>query len=119
MNNKKKYNRSNYFSKITIDGDVELDLSEGHFQLFTLTREVRHYQVSKYESMRPDIVSEAIYGTVDHWWVLLKFNDIVDIFTEFKEGFIIKVPNVVDIQNFNKKVRQAITKEDKVNKQIK
>jgi hypothetical protein len=116
--NSKKYNRSNYFSKITIDGNVEIDLSEGHFELFKLTRDVRHYQITKFESMRPDMVSQAIYGSMDHWWILLKFNDIVDVFTEFKEGFIIKVPNIADIQNFNKEVRKAIKKEDKFNKQI-
>ncbi len=115
----KKYIRSNYFSKITIDGTVELDLSEGHYELFKLTRPIRKYQITKFEAMRPDIISHAIYGTTDHWWILMKFNDIVDIFTELKEGFILKVPNKVDILNFNKEVRQAIIKEDKFNKQLK
>ena len=108
--NSKKYNRSNYFSPINIEGNLELDLSEGSFNLFETTKKIRYYQITKYESNRPDIISNNIYGTTDHWWIILKYNNIVDIFSELVEGFILKIPAVSDIQKFNKKIKLKTTR---------
>lgn len=113
-----KYNRSNYYNKIKIENKLEYDLSNSYSNLFKVTQPIRYYQITKYEAFRPDIISRNIYGTIDHWWILMRFNDIVDIFTELKEGFILKVPSINDIQKFNKAIREALKEEAKLKNNI-
>lgn len=46
---------------------------------------------SKY-SGRPDLLAAEIYGRATLMWVILQYNNIVDINTEFVVGKTIKVP---------------------------
>jgi hypothetical protein len=79
------------------------DLSENKFNNFKTTRPIRYYQIDNWEECRPDLISYNIYGKTDYWWILLKFNNIIDIFEELKGGFILKVPDRRDIQIFANK----------------
>ena len=112
-----KYKRSNFISKVEIDGKIEFDFGSSHFNLFKTKHKVRYYQVSKWEAGRPDILSKNIYNNTSYWWILLKYNNIVDVFTELVEGFILKVPHKTDIINFESRVREELIKE-KNSKQI-
>ena len=99
----RKYNRSNFLKQEVYKGTPEYDLSEGGFNNFQVKDKVRLYQLDSYEAYRPDIISFRIYQNTEYWWILLKFNNIIDPFTELKPGLIIKVPSANDIQNFAKK----------------
>lgn len=46
---------------------------------------------TKYDQ-RPDLVSYDIYGTANYEWVVLQYNNILDIVTEFVVGKDIRLP---------------------------
>ena len=41
---------------------------------------------------RPDIISQAAYGTVNLWWLICSANSIIDPNTELVAGKQIKIP---------------------------
>lgn len=43
---------------------------------------------------RPDLVSQAVYGTCDFWWKIMEVNGIKDIF-DFKTGLNLRIPDSV------------------------
>lgn len=57
---------------------------------FTLT--LRH-------TMRPDLVAQEVYGHVNLTWLVLQYNNILDVVTEFKAGTVIKLPAIHRIQS--------------------
>lgn len=44
------------------------------------------------EDRRPDLVAYKMYGQTSLMWVVLQFNNIVDIETEFRTGVEIRLP---------------------------
>lgn len=42
---------------------------------------------------RPDLVSYDIYGKVNLMWLVLSYNNILDINTEFTKGKVIRLPS--------------------------
>lgn len=46
---------------------------------------------SRYEG-RPDLIAFDLYGKASLTWVILQFNNILDINTEFVKGKVIKAP---------------------------
>jgi len=61
---------------------------------------VSYHQVTESDVMRPDLISYAVYGTVDYWWIILFVNDIDDPLTEIVAGDVLTIPNIADIYNF-------------------
>lgn len=45
------------------------------------------------EDRRPDLVSAHVYGKDIYIWIVLQFNNIVDIETEFVAGRELRLPN--------------------------
>lgn len=43
-------------------------------------------------SKRPDLLTAEVYGRATLMWIILQYNNIVDINTEFVEGKTIRVP---------------------------
>jgi hypothetical protein len=103
-----KYNRATFFKPEILDGIPELDLSEGKFSLFETKAQVRMYQLDSYEAFRPDIISYRIYNTTSYWWILMKYNNIIDPLEELVPGLILKVPDASDIRNFVREVKKKI-----------
>ena len=106
-----KFNRTNFLNSEINDIDqnnnqVELDLSSSYFYLFKTTRPIRKYQLDRWEKGRPDMLSQKIYGQDDYWWVLLKYNNIMDPYEELVGGVILEVPDVLDIQDFYSTVKK-------------
>lgn len=110
-----KYNRSNFLIKEEVDYNgiviTEYDLSTSYFHLFNPKKGIRDYQVERNEQNRPDILSFKIYNSIDYWWIILKLNDIVDPFEEIKEGTILKIPYLSDIQDYHKNVMEQKRKD--------
>ena len=109
----KKYERSNFLNVFMNNGTPELDLSSGDFwSLFKTTTKPRMYQIDNYEANRPDIISNRCYVQVDLWWILMKYNDIIDPFSELVGGTVLKVPDFKDIQSYQKtRKKQKATQE--------
>jgi len=113
-----KYDRRNFFievnHKMPNGEDIgELDLSSSYFRHFVTKRKVRPFQLTTYDAHRPDRVSIAAYGVMDFWWVILKFNDIVDVYYEFEVGDIIQIPNIEDIKDFLKTIQKKKNQDKK------
>lgn len=51
----------------------------------------KYMVITKSREYRPDLVSNAVYGTVDFWWKILEANSMKDIL-EFKAGVTIRLP---------------------------
>ena len=127
MVNKKqgtKYDRQHFFISINHtlpngDNIMELDLSSSYFRQFKPTRTVRPFQLTTYDSHRPDRVSVAAYGIMDYWWIILKFNNIVDVFYEFEVGDIIQIPHIDDIKDFIKVIQKKKNSDKNINSEFK
>ena len=50
------------------------------------------YQIKDYQSKRPDLVAKEVYGQVKLTWLVLQYNNIVDIETEFLAGKELRLP---------------------------
>lgn len=50
------------------------------------------YDVGNATAARPDLISYEVYGTVIYTWVVLQFNNIVDINEEIIPGTVLKLP---------------------------
>ncbi len=114
----KKYDRSNFFleQNHTLDNETnikEYDLSNSYFRYFKAIKPTRPFQITKYDANRPDRVSREAYGIMDYWWIILKFNNISDVFYEFQEGDIIEIPDVQDIKDFLKVVQKQMSRDSR------
>lgn len=49
------------------------------------------------EEKRPDLLSYNIYEDTQYWWILLVYNDILDI-NELTSGKVIKYPSLNSIE---------------------
>lgn len=83
----------------------ELDMLYNNMSKFTMTYPVGYYRVSEYDIMRPDTISTTAYGTTGYWWLICFVNGIYDPFNDLDVGMQLKIPNILDIQNFYKKYR--------------
>ena len=50
------------------------------------------FRIDTKTAMRPDLISNMMYDTPTYAWLVLQFNNIVDINLELVEGVIIKLP---------------------------
>jgi len=50
------------------------------------------------EENRPDLVSFGVYGTTQHWAIILFFNDIFEI-EELKTGKVLNIPALDEIED--------------------
>jgi hypothetical protein len=55
------------------------------------TAEDQFTVVTKKFEYRPDLLSNAVYGTPDYWWRIMEVNKIWDIY-EFRAGLNIRIP---------------------------
>lgn len=51
------------------------------------------FMIESQHEFRPDIVSFLVYGRADLEWLVLQYNNIVDINEEFKAGRELKLPS--------------------------
>jgi len=104
-----KYNRRNFVPTFYNEhyGVEELALSDSNWiRYFELKYPTTTYQITNGEVQRPDLLSFKIYYRADYWWVLLKFNNIMDPFTELNTpGMVLEVPDIKDIQDYYMNVK--------------
>jgi hypothetical protein len=101
-----RFNRTNFYPKVVIENSDGIDVNINEFgnsyydQFFEIKRELTLYTIKQEDIQRPDLISFKIYGTDQYWWILMKYNQIADIWNEIVEGNIIYAPNVLDITDF-------------------
>lgn len=107
------FNRTNFLKTQIVDGISEKDMISSPVNTYEFKREFSKYVLQFEDYMRPDRISQKIYGTQDYWWIILKINpELEDIWNDmvitdeqekvypdaFKIGDIIYVPNLLDLQ---------------------
>lgn len=61
---------------------LSLEESDGD-TFFTISKEIQG---------RPDLISSAVYGDPDFWWVIYEFNEVQDPLFELGPGQILRIP---------------------------
>lgn len=102
------FNRCEFMDSYTIDGVLEYDILQMHWDLFELNREYRYDSIRYGDVRRPDIMCARIYGNSKYWWILCKVNKIDDIWTDMYIGKEIVVPNVQDLEDYYTHVRRRM-----------
>lgn len=93
-----KYDRE-YFYKL-VKNDRERDLLTNTFEKEQFKREFSSYTITEEDLYRPDLISIKVYRKLDYWWILMKVNKIEDIWNDLYVGKELKVPNILDIEDY-------------------
>ena len=96
-----KTNRQ-YFNVETVAGNFEQDLISQSLPNFkTYIRRTLSYASFLPEYVgNLDALAKKVYGTEKLWWVIALINDITDPYTEDLVGTLLKLPNILDINDF-------------------
>lgn len=60
--------------------------------LFARADDISFPLTAKYHQ-RPDLLAHAAYGKASYMWLVLQYNNILDVNTEFVEGKMISLPS--------------------------
>jgi len=93
-----KYSRSRYFPNNNIDGIIENDLAFSGFAGFVFNDAFTFYTLTEYDLQRPDLISSKLYNRQNFWWILMKLNNVCDIWNDLKAGDVFSVPSESDVQ---------------------
>jgi hypothetical protein len=99
-----KFKRIKFFKTVEVDGIIEKDLVHNYWNLFHMSRPVNYYLMTRSFIGRPDLLSIFLYGNIKYWWLLLKVNNIDDIWNDMKVGEPIIVPDINDYEDWLLKV---------------
>jgi len=99
--------RTNFYNKVTVNSVEELDFLWNSLSEFSNQVEYNpeYYRVVAGDVKRPDLISYKCYGVVDFWWIIMIYNDIENPLTDLEPGMLLKIPNEIDIYNFQRKYR--------------
>lgn len=104
-----KFNRRNFLPTFfnETEGVEEIALNESMWgRLFQVKYPTTTHALTSGELQRPDLVSLNAYQRADYWWIICKFNNIMDPFTELSEtGLILNIPDIKDVQDYYMNVK--------------
>lgn len=95
-----KFTRSNFFNQNTIDGNIENDLAFTRFDEFDFKRKRIFFTITDKYVSRPDLIALDMLGKIDYWWVILKLNNIDDVYNDMTLGKVIQIPSLSDVEEF-------------------
>ena len=95
-----KYNRSNFYKTEVVDGLVEKDLLTNVTNIFDNISEYSFYRVLEEDLLRPDLISLKVYRSISYWWIILKANNIEDVWNDLYAGKILAIPSISDVERF-------------------
>jgi hypothetical protein len=94
-----------FYNKITVDGTEELDFLWNSLSEFEMKYGPTYYRIDDSDLPDPALISYKVYGDVGFWWIILLANGIENPFTELESGMILKIPNKLDLYDFQRKWR--------------
>lgn len=97
--------RTKFFQITTVDGVQEVDMLYNTLSSFNLRHTPAYYKTSIHDAMMPDLISFKMYGTEKYWWVICVVNNIQNPLTGITEGMTLKIPSILDIQEFYRRYR--------------
>ena len=96
-----RLNRSNFYPKVIVNNQTVNDFGNSYYsRFFQIKRPLSYYTIQQSDIQRPDIISFKIYGSQDYWWIIMKYNQIFDIWNDLQEGNVLSVPDKLDIDDF-------------------
>jgi len=95
-----KYNRTNFYKTENVDAIQEKDLITNITDVFDNQTDYVFYKVKEFDLLRPDLIALRLYGSITYWWILMKANNIEDIWNDLYTGQVLVVPPISDIERF-------------------
>lgn len=98
-----KYNRTNFLTKIKVDGVNEYDMVTNSINKFKFNRRKTYYKVTQEDIQRPDLIAMKAYKRPDalvYWYIIMYLNNIHDIWNDIEIGDVLLIPNEKDIEDF-------------------
>jgi len=92
--------RSDFMPTVISNNVSEKDLISNNWDQFEVKRPLAYYQIKESDLQRPDLLSLRVYKNMNYWFVLYKFNGIMDVWNDLKPGDIIKVPHILDVESW-------------------
>ncbi len=91
--------RSNLYSRVTVDGNTELDYLDTNLDEMELGQ-MQTFRIPQFMVGRPDLISFSVYQNVDYGWIIMWANNIIDPFEELYAGKELVIPSLTDYYNF-------------------
>jgi hypothetical protein len=92
--------RTDFCQIVTINGTPERDINNMQWNKLVINRPVSYYKLSYSDTQRPDLISMKVYGSMQYFWPLMKFNQIDDIWNDISIGDMIICPSGLDIEQY-------------------
>jgi hypothetical protein len=93
-----KFNRTNFYNEESVDAIIERDMLTNTTDVFNNKTDYSFYVIKDYDLLRPDLISFRLYGSLAYWWILMKVNDIEDIWNDLYVGKVLVIPKFSDIE---------------------
>lgn len=100
-----RFSRTNFYTNDKVNGVKESDLLSNPIQDFVFDSLYNTYTVVENDIQRPDLISQKIYGNMSYWWILMKINNVEDVWNDLYVGQVLKYPSSSEMDrfyNFNK-----------------
>jgi hypothetical protein len=109
-----------FFIDLDLESDKRFDISK-FFEYTDAFDPINSYFLDKVKSLpiggnfmisgedgKPDFISYKIFGDTQYWWILMYYNDYINI-EDMKSGDIIYYPTLDSLENFyfTLKIRQT------------
>jgi hypothetical protein len=98
-----KLNRTNFLETASASYGKEKVLTSNDFMKYKFIYPMSYYRISNDDVGRPDIISLKLYKSIDFWWMLMKYNEVDDVWNELYPGLTLKVPDVRDFNMYANK----------------
>ena len=95
-----KFKRDNFSEKNIVNSVNEVDLPTNNFNNFEFNLTPSLYQVTESDIQRPDLICYKTYGTMDMWWLLMKYNKVEDIWNDLFVGMVLEVPRKSELETY-------------------
>ena len=103
----KKYDRSNFLVTQIVDDIDEKDLVTNTFEYITFKNQMIFYTIVSEDIGSPDLISMKVYGRQDFWWIIMKVNNIEDVYNDYVEGQVLRIPAREDIERYYLNMKKA------------
>ena len=95
--------RTNFYTTVDVGNGPEYDHLHNSLSKFQVFYPLKYYRIMQEDLVRPDLISYKIYGTIAYWWLIMMINGIQNPLKDMEIGTLLKIPNVLDIYEFQKK----------------
>ena len=103
-----KFNRTNFYQQNLIDNVLENDLAFNGFDNYSFKRPRTYYTVDESTLYRPDLISLKTLGSIEYWWIIIKLNNVDDIYNDMFLGKSLQIPSKADVEAFYIATRREV-----------